>query len=56
MAVVRLIIVLTVTMIIGLMAMLIFIGGAWWHLALLLILSAIVAWTWRGDLRRFLPG
>lgn len=36
---------LTVTMAVGLSAMLFIIGGPWWHLALLLVLSAIVAFA-----------
>lgn len=40
---------LTVTMAVGLGAMLFIIGGAWWHLALLLVLSAIVTFKYRAQ-------
>ncbi|MXQ06629.1 DoxX family membrane protein [Alphaproteobacteria bacterium GH1-50] len=41
---------LTLTMVLAIFAMLVFIGGAWWHLALLLVLSALAAYAYRGQL------
>lgn len=41
---------LTVTMVIGLTTMLVIVGGFWGHLALLLVLSAILTYGLRGQL------
>ena len=41
---------LTATMILGLAAMLIFIGGVWVHLAVLLVLSALAAYAYKDQI------
>ena len=45
---------LTATMIIGLSALLIWVGPPYWHMLVLMAGSAVVAWEYREDFRRFL--
>ena len=43
--------ILALTMCVALFAMTVFVGGPWWHLALLLLLSLAVVLIWRRQLR-----